>query len=71
MILRRLESLFDQLYVVLRGCNAFCGFFLKTMEDINSGAKPNGVHPSISVAVEILDDLQYCVTSKSFQCFCL
>ncbi len=71
MFLRRLKSLPDQIDVVLRGFDSRGRLFLKTVQNINSITKTNGINGAIGVRIEVLNQLKDSGTTKAFQWFCI
>jgi len=53
-----LEALSNQPQLVLRGLSSGLGFLLKEMEYIDGALKPHCVDGSVSVAIEVVYDLE-------------
>lgn len=70
-LLRSLESFFYQIEIVLRRSNARFGFLLKSMKYINRLGKLDCVNRSISIPVEIFDDLDHAGAAEAPHRFCV
>jgi hypothetical protein len=58
ILLRQLQTLFDQSNVGLPGRNSMRRFFLKRVQDIDGIRKANGIERPVGVSVMVFNDLQ-------------
>lgn len=64
-----LEPMLDQILVVLWCFVCFLRFFLKTVKNIDSFWKPDGINRSICVAIMVLYNLKNARSAKAIQRF--
>jgi len=64
------QTLAEQIYFTLWRCDAFLGFLLKRMQNINRFGKTNSVDRSPCVTPMFRDDFDYRPSTKPAQRFC-